>query len=51
MTLGIAQQIIRERISDQIAFNIMNLRDPKEIWNKLKSICIEISQGIIYFIL
>ncbi len=29
----------------------MDLKDPKEMWNKLKSICTEVSQGVIYSIL
>ncbi len=31
MAVGIAQQIIRKGVSDQIAFNIMDLKEPKEI--------------------
>ncbi len=50
MAVGIAQQIIREGVSDQIAFNIMDLKDPKEMWDKLKSICIEVGQGAVYSI-
>lgn len=50
MAVGIAQQIIREGVSDQIAFNIMDLKDPKEMWDKLKSICIEVDQGAVYSI-
>lgn len=42
MAIGIGQRIIREGVSDQIAFNIMDLKDPKEIWDKLKSICTEV---------
>ncbi len=29
MVVGTAQRIIREGMSDQIAFNIMDLKDPK----------------------
>lgn len=29
----------------------MNLKDPKEIWDKLKSICTEVGQRIVYSIL
>lgn len=35
MAIGIAQQIITEGISDQIAVNIMDLEDPKEMWERL----------------
>ncbi len=51
MTIGTVQQIIRKGISDQIAFNIMDLKDPKKMWDKLKSVCTEIGQGVIYSIL
>ena len=51
MAVGIAQRIIREAVSDQIAFNIMDLKDPKEMWDKLKSICTEVGQGVVYLIL
>ena len=51
MAVGIAQRIIREGVSDQIAFNIMDLKDPKEMWDKLKSICTEVGQGVVYSIL
>ena len=51
MAVGKAQRIIREGVSDQIAFNIMDLKDPKEMWDKLKSICTEIGQGVVYSIL
>lgn len=43
MAVGIAQKISRKGVSDQIAFNIMDLKDPKKMWDKLKSICIEVS--------
>lgn len=51
MAVGIAQRIIREGVSDQIAFNIMDLKDPKEMWDKLKSICTEVGQGVVHSIL
>ena len=50
MAVGIAQRIIREGVSDQIAFNIMDLKDPKEMWDKLKSICTKVGQGVVYSI-
>lgn len=31
IVVGIAQQIIRESISDEITFNIIDLEDPKEM--------------------
>ena len=51
MAVGIAQRIIKEGVSNQILFNIMDLKDPKEMWNKLKSICTKVGQGIVYSIL
>lgn len=51
MAIGIAQQIIREGVSDQIAFNIIDLKDPKEIWDKLKSIYIKVDHVVVYSIL
>ena len=51
MAIGIAQCIITEGISDQIAVNIMDLEDPKEMWDRLKTICSEVGQGVVYSIL
>lgn len=44
-------QIIRDSVNDQIAFNIIDLKDPKEMSNKLKSIYIKVGQGVVYSIL
>lgn len=43
MAVGIACRIIVEGVNNQIAFNIMDLEDPKDMWNKLKSICTEVA--------
>ena len=51
MAVDIAKKIIRKSINDQIAFNIMNLKNPKEMWEKLKSVCTEVGQGVVYLIL
>lgn len=32
MAIGIAQQIIKKGVSNEIAFNIMDIRDPKQMW-------------------
>lgn len=48
--MGIVQQIILKGVSNQIAFNIIELEDPKEMWDKLTNICTEIGQGVIYSI-
>ena len=47
----IAKRIITEGISDQLAVNIMDFEDPKKMWDKLKTICSEVGQGVVYFIL
>lgn len=51
MAIGITQRIITESISDQIAVNIMNLEDPKEMWERLRNICTEVGQRVVYSIL
>lgn len=51
IAIGTVQQIIKEGVSDQIAFNIMDLRNLKELWDKLKNIYTEIVQGVVYSIL
>ena len=51
MAIGIARRIIVEGISSQIAFNIMDLEDPKDMWTKLKNICSEVGHGVVYSIL
>ena len=51
IAIGIARRIILDGVNDQIAFNIMDLEDFKEIWDKLKSICSKIEQGVVYLIL
>lgn len=42
MAIGIIQHIITKHISDQIAINIMDLKDPKKMGDKLKTIYLEI---------
>ena len=51
MAIGIAQQIITEGISNQIAVNIMDLEDPKDMWERLRNICTKVGQGVVYSIL
>lgn len=50
MVIGITQQIIKKGISNQIALNIMELKNWKEMCDKFKSICTEINQGVVYLI-
>lgn len=51
MTISIIQKIIRKDIINQIAFNIMDLKNLKEMWYKLKSFYTKVSQKVIYSIL
>ena len=51
MAIGIAQRTITEGISDQIAVNIIDLEDPKEMWDRLKTLCSEVGLGVVYSIL
>lgn len=51
MAVGIIQQIIKKGVSNQITFNIMDLKDFKKIWNKLKSVYTKVIQGVVYLIL
>lgn len=51
MAVGRAWWIIQKDDNDQIAFNIIDLKDGKEIWDKFKSICNVIKQSVIYLIL
>ena len=51
MAIGIAWRIIVEGVNNQIAFNIMDLEDPRFMWTKLKNICTEVGQGVVYLIL
>lgn len=50
MVMGIAWQIILKSINDQIAFNIMDLKDLKKMWEKLTNICSGIDQDMVYLI-
>lgn len=51
MAVGTMQWIIRVGISDQIAVNIIDLKDLKETWDKLKSVYTKVGQGVVYLIL
>ena len=51
MAVDIAKKIIQKSVSNQIAFNIMDLKDLKKIWDKLKNICTKVGQGVVYSIL
>lgn len=51
MTVNIVQQIIKKNISDQITFNIIDLKNPNDMWNKLKSVYTKVEQRVVYLIL
>lgn len=40
--IGIACQIILNDINNQIAFNIIDMEDPRKMWDKLANICSKI---------
>lgn len=51
MTVEIARQIIIKGVRNQVTFNIMDLEDRKEMWNKLTNICTKIGKRVVYLIL
>lgn len=38
-------------MNDKIAFNIMDIKEAKQIWDKFKSIFIKVGQGVVFSIL
>ena len=42
IAIGITHRIIVERVSFQIAFNIIDFEDPRDMWTKFKSIYSEV---------
>lgn len=48
---GTASRIIKESVSDDIFNNIIDLTDPKEMWEKLRAACAQVGQGVVYSIL
>ncbi len=51
MAIGTATQIIKKDVSNNIFNNIIDITDPKGIWEKLQAIYSQIRQDIIDFIL
>lgn len=51
MAIDIDQKIIIEGVSSQITFNIIDINNPKDMWNILKKICSEVGQGVVYSVL
>lgn len=50
MAIELVWKIIIEGVSSQIAFNIIDINDPKAMWDILKRICSEVGQGVIYLV-
>ncbi len=51
MAVGTATRIIKEGVSDDIFNNIIDVTDPKEMWEKLRAACSQVGQGVVYSIL
>lgn len=51
MAIEIATWIIKEGVNDNIFNNIINITDPKKMWEKLRVIYLQVGQDVIYFIL
>ena len=51
MAVETATRIIKEGMSDDIFNNIIDITDPKEMWEKLRSACSQVGQGVVYSIL
>ena len=51
MVMGIAIQIIKESISNDIFNNIINITNLKKMWEKLHISCFQVGQAVIYPIL
>lgn len=51
MAVGTATRIIKEGVSNDIFNNIIDVTDPNEIWQKLRTACFQVGQGVVYSIL
>lgn len=51
MAIGTATRIIKEGVSDDIFNNIIDVTDPQEMWQKLRTACSQVGQGVVYSIL
>lgn len=51
MAIGITTQIIKEGVSNDIFNNIIDIIDPQEMWEKLRTACSQVGQGFVYSIL
>lgn len=51
INIEIARRIIVEGVNNQITYNIMDFHNLKNIWTKLRSICSQFGQKVVYLIL
>lgn len=51
MAVGTATRIIKEGVSDDIFNNIIDITNPQEMWEKLRTACSQVGQGVVYSIL
>lgn len=51
MAIRTATRIIIKRVSNNIFNNIISMTDAQKIWEKLCTVCFQIKQGVVYFIL
>lgn len=51
MAVGTATRIIKEGVSDDIFNNIIGIMDLRERWEKLRTVCSQVGQGVVYSIL
>lgn len=50
MAIGTAIRIIQSEVNDDIFNNIIDLEDPRLMWEKLKQVCSETGPGVLYSI-
>lgn len=51
MAVGTATRIIKEGVSDDIFNNIIGITDPREMWEKLRTVYSQVGQEVVYSIL
>lgn len=51
MAVGTATRIIKKGVSNDIFNNIIDITDPREMWEKLCTTCLQVGQGVVYSIL
>lgn len=50
MAIGTATRIIKEGVSNDIFNNIIDVTDPQEMWQKLRTAYSQVGQGLVYSI-